>query len=182
MRAALELFCERDFDQVSIEELVGRAGVSRGALYHHFTSKRDLFRAVWKESEVRAIARIASAAQAAGGGPFDQLIAGSRAYLNEAASSRELQRIGLRQSRVVLGWDGWRRAAGELGIGLMEAGVAAAMEAGEMEPGDVAITANVLLAAQIDAALLVASAQDPKAAVASVEPVVVRLLEGLRAR
>lgn len=111
---------------------------------------------------------------------FDLLVAGCRAYLAECAGSQELQRVGLRQSRAVLGWEGWREAAADLGIGLMEASVAAAAEAGEIDAPDVAATSSMLLASFIEAGLSIANDPDPERALARFEPQAVRLIEGLR--
>jgi len=177
--AGRQLFAERDFDEVSTEQILDRAGVSRGAMYHHFASKTELFRAAWEASEREMIARLGSRADPAAN-PFDALAAGCRAYLAECASSRELQRIGLRQSRAVLGWEEWSRAAGELGIRMMEGGVRAAAEAGELKTADVNITAQMLLAAMIEAGLLIATAADPHARSREVEPEALRLVEALR--
>src|SRR5687767_15809227 len=100
--AATALFIERDYADVSTDEIVERAGVSRGALYHHFPTKLDVFKAVYRASEARAVERIARVALDAAD-PFGALVAGSRAYLSEAETSQELRRIGLLQSRAVLG-------------------------------------------------------------------------------
>jgi AcrR family transcriptional regulator len=178
--AARELFTARDFEEVSTSDVLARAGVSRGAMYHHFESKTELFRAAWEASEHELIARLAGNAEAGAGGPFDQLVAGCRAYLAECMSSRELQRLGLRQSRAVLGWEGWSEAAAELGIGMMQAGVWAAAEAGELATANPATTARLILAALIEAGLLIATAPDPPARFREVEPEMTRLLEGLR--
>ena len=179
--AARELFAERDFGDVSTGEILNRAGVSRGAMYHHFDSKTELFQAAWEASERDTIARLAAGAPR-GAGPFDALVAGCRSYLAECASSHELQRIGLRQSRSVLGWEEWSEAASGLGIGVMEAGVRAAAAAGELETTDATLTARILLAAMIEAGLLIASAPNPRARFAEVEPEAMRFVEGLRAR
>lgn len=182
VRAARELFTERDFNDVSTGEILARARVSRGAMYHHFPSKTDLFRAVYIASERDALQRVGAAAQtlAPNDDPFALLIAACRAYLAECASSRELQRIGLRQSRAVLGWEGWREAAADLGIGLVEATVAAAAGAGEIDVNDVAATSSVLLAAAIEAGLSIANDAEPQRARDRFEPELVRLVEGLR--
>lgn len=177
--AARALFTERDFNAVSTQDILRRAGVSRGAMYHHFGSKTELFRAAWEASELDTLARLAASASAAGG-PFEALVRGCRAYLGECARTRELQRIGLRQSRAVLGWEGWSEAAASLGIGVMEAGVRAAADAGELATTDVAATARILLAALIEAGLLIATAADPEAKLAEIEPSAIAFVEGLR--
>jgi AcrR family transcriptional regulator len=177
--AARELFTENDFADVSTEAILERAGVSRGAMYHHFPSKTELFRAAWEASEREAMERIARAVNPELG-PFDALLAGSSAYLAECARSRELQRLGLRQSRAVLGWEGWAEAAAALGIGVMVAGVLGAVQAGELEADDVELTARLVLAALIEAGLLIATAPDPEARFRQVEPEALRLIRGLR--
>jgi AcrR family transcriptional regulator len=179
IEAARQLFIEHDYADVSTDQIISRAGVSRGALYHHFPGKVDVFRAVFVEGERKVVQRLAAEAQA--DSPFESLRAGSRAYMREAETNVELRRIGLAQSRAVLGWEGWREVAAKLGLGLVEGGVRAAMEAGEMRPGDPATVAHVILGALIEAAMIVATADDPAAARARVEPTVDALLDGFRA-
>lgn len=179
VEAAHELFMERDYDQVSTEEILQRSGVSRGALYHHFPSKLDLFRAVFEASERRVIERIAARASSAES-PFEALLGGAMAYLRQCETDAELRRIGLTQSRAVLGWEGWRSAATELGIGMTLAAVTAAIEAGELAPNEPEATALILLGALIEAAMLIVVADDQAAARERSEAVIVDLLEGLR--
>jgi len=170
---------ERDYEQVSTESILERSEVSRGALYHHFPTKLDLFRAVFMASERRVIDRIAAQA-AASGTAFEALLTLARDYLRAAETDEELQRIGLGQSRAVLGWEGWRAACAELGIGAALAGVTAAIEAGELPPRDPETMAIVLLGAMIDAAMLIVVADDRVGARERSEAVIVDLLEGLR--
>jgi AcrR family transcriptional regulator len=177
--AAHGLFVERDYDQVSTEEILERSGVSRGALYHHFPTKLDLFRAVYEANERRALEAMAAEVPA-GVSPFEALVEGARAYLRAAETDEDLRRIGLVQSRAVLGWEGWREAAADLGIGLIRAGVTAAIEAGELPRHDPEALAHTLLAAMIEAAMLIAVADDRAPARERSEAVIVDLLEGLR--
>jgi AcrR family transcriptional regulator len=169
----------RDYDEVSTEEILQRSGVSRGALYHHFPAKLDLFRAVFEASEARVIERIAARLTGADS-PFGALFEGAMAYLRQCESDEELRRIGLTQSRAVLGWEGWRVAADELGIGLVLGLVTAAIEAGELPPHDPETTAHVLLAALIEAAMLIVVAEDRSVARRRSEAAIADLLEGLR--
>jgi AcrR family transcriptional regulator len=179
VEAAHDLFMERDFDRVSIEEILARSGVSRGTLYHHFPSKLDLFEAVYVASEQRALARI-GAALSTESSPAEALLAAAKAYLRLCESDEELRRIGLTQSRAVLGWERWRELAGELGIGVVRALVTAAIEAGELPRRDPETTAIVLLGALIEAAMLVVVAADRTAARERSEEVIVDLLAGIR--
>jgi AcrR family transcriptional regulator len=177
--AAHDLFMERDYDLVSIEDILARSGVSRGALYHHFPTKLDLFLAVYQASEMRVLERIA-AQLSASTGPFEALVDATRAYLRLCETDEELRRIGLAQGRAVLGWEGWRAAAGELGIAVVLALVSAAIEAGELPPRDPETTAQILLGTLIEAAMLIVVAADRVAARERSEAVIVDLLEGLR--
>ena len=163
LAAAHALFMERDYDEVSTEEILERSGVSRGALYHHFPAKLDLFRAVWEASERRAIERVAAEAPP-GSSPFETLLFLARGYMRAAETDEEMRRIGLGQSRKVLGWEAWREAANELGIGVALAAVNAAIEAGELPPHDPETMAIVVLGAMIEAAMLIVVAEDPRAA------------------
>jgi AcrR family transcriptional regulator len=179
MAAAHALFMQRDYDEVSTAEILERSGVSRGALYHHFPTKLDLFRSVWEASERRAIERVAAQAPASAT-PFEALLFLARGYLQAAETDEEMRQIGLGQSRSVLGWEGWREAATRLGLGLVLGAVAAAIEAGELAPNDPETTAIVLLGAAIEAAMLILVAEDPGAARERAEAVMADLLEGLR--
>lgn len=169
----------RDYDKVSTEEILQCSGVSRGALYHHFPSKLDLFRAVFEASESRVIQRIVAQLKGADS-PFGALFEGAMAYLRLCETDEELRRIGLIQSRAVLGWEGWRVAATELGIGLVMGLVTAAIEAGELPPHDPETTAHILLAALIEAAMLIVVAGDRSVARERSEVAIADLLEGLR--
>jgi AcrR family transcriptional regulator len=177
--AATQLFIERDYDAVTTADVIERAGVSRGALYHHFTGKLDLFRAVYDASERRAMARITTSAAEAEG-PFEVLVAASRGYLREVETSKELRRIGIMQSRAVLGWEGWRAAASELGLGFTHASLAAAMDAREIKRRDLEATSHLMLAALVEGATLIATAADPASVRVEVEELVVDLLNALR--
>jgi AcrR family transcriptional regulator len=179
VEAARDLFVERDFAEVSTEEILARSGVSRGALYHHFPTKLDLFRAVWEASEQRLIGRLAAQVPASSS-PFEALVHLATAYLRAAEMDEELRRIGLLQSRAVLGWEGWREAAMGLGIGVALAAVRAAIDCGELPDRDPETMAIVLLGAVIEAAMPIVVSDDPAAARERSEAVIVDLLDGLR--
>jgi AcrR family transcriptional regulator len=180
LAAARSLFIKRDYGKVSTADVLKEAGVSRGALYHHFPSKRELYREVWRDSERRLMERLAASAVEAKT-PFEALVLGCRAYLDEAATNRELQRIGLLQSRSVLGWEDWREGIRDLGLASMRAAIEAAMDAGELRRTDPEATAQLAMAALIEAGLLIATSRDRRAARTAAEPPLMEMLEGLRA-
>ena len=176
---ARELFAERGYANVGTEEIVQRAGVTRGALYHHFRGgKEELFRAV----VVQISAETAQQVRAAAGvieDPWDALVAGIDAFL-DACATAEVQRILLIDGPAVLGWDVWRTIDAEYGLGLLEAALQGAIDAGRLPPQPARAAAHVLLGALDEAAMVVARADDPLAARAEMGQTVHRLLEGLR--
>src|SRR5690349_22460513 len=100
--AALELFSERGYADVGTEEIVARANVTRGALYHHFEDKRDLFRAVFERVEEDLVQKIAATMEGAGD-PWELMLAGMRAFL-DACDDPAVKQISLTDAPAVLGW------------------------------------------------------------------------------
>jgi AcrR family transcriptional regulator len=180
LASARPLFAERGFTGTGREEIVERAGLTRGALYHHFASKRDLFRATFEEVEAEVTERVARAAAAAAD-PLDALRRGCHEFL-DAATDEAVQRIVLLDAPAVLGWHEWRELEARYGLGLTTAGLEAAMQAGVIERQPVEPLAHMLLAALCEAALLVAGAPDPTRARAEVGVVVDHLLDRLATR
>jgi AcrR family transcriptional regulator len=167
--AARSLFAERGYAGVGTEEIVRAAGVTRGALYHHFADKRDLFEAVYEQLEADLTERIASGALAANAdSPLAAMRAGAAMFLR-ACTEPEAQRIALLDGPAVLGWARWREIGAEHGLGLIEATLRAAIEADAIPRQPVRPLAHVLMGALDEAALLVATAEDPEGARAEVE-------------
>jgi AcrR family transcriptional regulator len=160
LRAGRELFAEHGFAGTPREDIVERAGVTRGALHHHFGRKEDLFRAVFAQLEEELCLDIANAALS-GTDSMSQLRLGSEAFL-DAALNPAFQRIVLVDAPAVLGWDEWRELDAHYGLGLMTAGLQLAMNDGFIEKRPVELLAHLLLAALNEAALLVASSDDPE--------------------
>jgi AcrR family transcriptional regulator len=178
--AARELFAERGYAEVGTEDVVRRAGVTRGALYHHFRDKQDVFRAVYEQTELEIVGAIGERMDGVAD-PMELLVAGVRAFL-DACSDPVMMRIGLRDAPAVLGWEEWREIGNRHGLGLVTGGLRAAMDAGQIIDADVRTLAHLLLSALAEASLLIASADDPNAARAEVERTLLALLDGLRVR
>lgn len=177
---ARELFSERGYGAVGTEEIVQRAGVTRGALYHHFRDKEDLFRAVYEAVESELTEKIAAGALAQSE-PIEALRAGTRMFL-DACLEPEVQRIVLIDGPAVLGWEEWRAIAEQYGFGLVQVALQGAMDAGAIAEQPVRPLAHVLMGALDEAALYVARADDVKRARREVGDTLDLLLEGLRAR
>jgi AcrR family transcriptional regulator len=162
LEAARALFAERGYAGVGTEEIVRAAGVTRGALYHHFEGKRDLFEAVYERVEVELAERIAAGALASNASsPLDAMRAGAEMFL-QACTEPEAQQIALLDGPSVLGWDRWREIAAEHGLGLIEATLQAAIAADAIRDQPVRPLAHLLMGALDEAAMLVAGAEDPE--------------------
>jgi len=177
--AGRALFAQRGYAAVGTEEIVQRAGVTRGALYHHFRDgKEELFRAVLVQVTAETAQRVTRSALAQER-PWEQLVAGIDAFL-DAATTLEVQRIVLIDGPSVLGWDVWRAIDSDYGLGLVEAALQRAVDAGELASHPTNAMAHVLIGALEEAAMVVARAEDPVAARAEMGETVRRLLDGLR--
>lgn len=176
--AARRLFTERGYDEVGTEEIVRAAGVTRGALYHHFGGKRELLEAAYEQLEAESTERVARVVLGSDlESPLAAMRAGIEAFLDECAEP-ELRRIALHEAPAVLGWERWREIGAANGLGLIEASLGAAVEAGEIRSVPVGPTAHLLLGALDEAAMLVARSEDP-ASRAEVTSVLLLLLDSL---
>lgn len=177
--AARPLFAERGYAGVGTEEIARAAGVTRGALYHHFDGKRELFEAVYEQIEIELAERIAAGAlQANATSPLAAMRAGAEMFLL-ASTEPQTQQIVLLDGPSVLGWDRWREIATAHGLGLIEATLQAAIEAREIDTQPVRPLAHVLMGALDEAAMLVARAEDPERMRAEVGQTLEVLLVGL---
>ena len=177
--AARQLFTERGYAATSTTEIVERAGVTRGALYHHFAAKDELFRAVFEQLEGEVTKLVAEEALTSPD-PLEQLRRGTRAYL-DACIDPAVQRVVLLDGPSVLGWETWQEIEQRYGYGLVLAGVEAAIGAGLISALPVDPLAHVLFGALTEAGMVVARADEPRTARADMEAAMDRLLDGLRA-
>jgi AcrR family transcriptional regulator len=176
--AGRPLFAKRGYAEVGTEEIVRAAGLTRGALYHQFGGKKELFEAVYAHIEHELAERI-GADVAAASGPLEAMQIGMENFL-DACLEEEVQRILLIEAPAVLGWERWREIGTEAGLGLIEATLAAAIDAGELKPQPLRPLAHVVMGAMDEAAMYMARADDPRAARAEVAGTLAALLDGLR--
>lgn len=171
------LFGERGYAGVGTEEIVRRARMTRGALYHHFHSKEDLFRAVYEAVERDLVEQIAATATSAAN-PVEALRAGARAFL-EACEDPAIRRIALIDAPSVLGWEQWRDIGMKYGLGLVQSTLEAAIEAGLIERQPVRPLAHLLLGSIDEGGMLVARADDDGQTKCEVAAAVDRFLSAL---
>ena len=179
--AARPLFAERGYADVGTEEIVRAAGVTRGALYHHFAGKEDLFLAVFEHVEDELLEQIgARVVASAANSPLAALGAGIEQMLDLAADPGFAQ-IALIDAPAVLGWQQWREVGWRYGMGLTEQVLGAAVEAGEITEQPLRPLAHALLGALDEAVLYVARAEDQRRAHTEMTAVLASMLGGLRA-
>ena len=177
--AARPLFAERGFAAVGTEEVVRAAGVTRGALYHQFDDKTELFAAVVEQVEAELVEQLAGGSLAEATDPLSALSAGAREMLDLLAEPG-IERIVLLDAPSVLGWERLREIGTRYGFGLVGGALEAAMEAGQIARGPVRPLAHLLLGALDEGALYVSRAPDQDAARAELAASFERVLDGLR--
>lgn len=162
-RVARATFGGHGYARTSLEGVAAAAGMTKGAVYHHFGSKEALFEDVFRREHRATIAHVAAKARTARD-PVDAIVKGVRAYF-DALQDEVARRILLQDGPSVLGWERWRRCEEPGFQQMLEASLAAAAKAGMLRAGlHPAETAVLLLGAVTEGALTIAHASDPTAA------------------
>ena len=164
--AARDLFAQQGYAATGREEIAERAGVTRGALYHHFGSKQAIFRAVVERLESEITERVARAGLA-GATARDRFEGGASEFL-DACLDPAVSRVLLLEAPVVLGWKVWREIEEQYGLALVRLSLQEVAGEAGLTASDVEVLAPVLLGTLQEAALLVTTAPDPVVARADV--------------
>lgn len=175
--AARELFGAQGYAETSLEQIVAAASVTKGALYHHFGGKEQLFREVFR-SVKQELSRVVAAAQW-NPDPWTALLAGCRTFI-EAHTDPRLQRIVLLDGRAVLSWEAWHEVDSEYGTVILRSALRRAINHGLIELQPLNSLATILSGSLTEACMLVPNAEDPAAARREAIAIVDRLLQGLR--
>lgn len=178
VRTATQLFAREGYDAVSIEKVLAACAISRGALYHHFSSKETLFEAVFEAMEIY-VAEQTVARSSGAGDPVKGLRTGCEAFL-DLAQEGAVRQIVLTDAPAVLGWEKWRAIDARHGFGLLKAALGRIGADGALPAESVEIFAHILLASLTEVALLIARAPDRKGAAvrgkAAIQMLLTRLL------
>ena len=174
LAAGRELFATRGFAGVPAEQIVRTAGVTRGAMYHHFGDKTELFAAVLEQLEEEITSDLLGSLADVSA---EELLPAAVSAFLDICERPGVQRIALVEAPVALGWERWREIERRHGLGLVNALLEErAAAAGTVVPPNLG---QVVLGAVIEAALLVAHADDPAAARRDAEASLGALLSGL---
>jgi AcrR family transcriptional regulator len=172
-RQARKLFAQKGYSGANTNELVERARVTKGALYHHFANKKELYQAVVEDMEQELVERLEAAG--AGRAPWERLSAMCSAYV-DACREPALARILVLEAPAVLGWKTWCNLEQRYEV----AAFARCLREidGLNEPAET--LAQVILGALTTGARVIATAPDPEAARTEVQQTIDRLICGLR--
>jgi AcrR family transcriptional regulator len=177
--AARALFGERGYAATSLDEVVQAANVTKGALYHHFEGKQELFGAVYEEVKREVSERAATAFLEPD--PWLGLCAGCQGMLDAHLDSR-VQRIVLQDAQAILDADTIRRIDNRYGAAVLRGALRRSVRTGIIRPFPLKILALMLTGAIVEGCRVVADSDDSTHARQEAGDVLITLLEGLRPR
>jgi AcrR family transcriptional regulator len=177
IEVATRLFAEHGYEGTSIEAVLSAAGVSRGALYHHFAGKEALFEAVVSAVSEQVTVKLTETVQGCAD-PLDAMRTAALAWIDLAADP-VIQRVVLVDAPSVLGWDRWRAMDDGRTLGTMRVMLQAISDSGRLPAELVAPFSHMILAALDEIVLVIARAPDSKAAVGEGRMAVQALLDRL---
>lgn len=177
---ARDLFTERGYAATSIEDIVQRAGVARGALYHHFSGKDALFRSVYETVQAEVATRVMAAAGLAMSEPWAAVRAGLSAFL-DACLEPTFRRVVVLDSVAVLQQDAWDGGIEHIELPMLRTVLTPLVGAGLLPGVAVEPLVYVTLGGLYGAALFISRSPEPQVARGEVEAVIDTLIGGLRA-
>lgn len=172
------LFAERGYGGVALEEIADAAKVTRGAVYHHYASKRGLFEAVAAREQERVADAVVRAADVESD-PWEGLRAGCQAFL-VASLADQSRRILLIDAPAVLGWSSWRRQDAEASGAHLSDAIEELAHEGVIDVRSSAGASALLSGAMNEAALCIADSDQCDVALEAVLVDLFRMLDGLR--
>jgi len=176
--AAQRHFADRGYDETSVAEILESADVSRGAMYHHFAAKDDVFAAVFVRTSANAI-RLAATDQRDEATALEVLTAACLRWL-EVVTEPEFAQVLLVDGPAVLGWERCRVLEEATSLGVMRNAIAATVDAEEVEVPSIDVAARLINAVLAEAALGLVSAPS-RANRSAVARTVVAMIGGIAA-
>jgi len=177
-RHASAVFAEKGYSEASIDEIVQRAGVTKGALYHHFPDKLQLYRSVVQDMAQGLVSTIEAAAESQPD-PWHRLEAMCNAYL-DACQNSDVQRVLVVDAPVVLGWKSWCDINNDTSTGALASCLRDAMAAGQIDEQSSENLAQLISGSLNVAARVIVESPRISEARTTVSHSMERLLSGLR--
>jgi AcrR family transcriptional regulator len=175
--AAADAFAAQGFAHTSVDDIVRRARLTKGALYHHFKDKTAVFEAVFCRIEEGIVARVAEAS-ARVSDPWARVDAGFGAFLDAALDPRN-RRVVFEEAPVALGWARWREIEQQYMMGVLRATLRSLHDAGLIRAEPLDLVAPVLFAAIAEATQVAAQDKDTKAGRRAAKRLMIQLVRGL---
>jgi AcrR family transcriptional regulator len=175
---ASDLFTKNGYAATSLDAIVKRARVTKGALYHHFSGKQALFEAAFNQVETKAMAQLTKAIDGEGS-PWERALEGVQEYI-KVCLDPTYQRLVIREAPVVMGYERWRECEERFSYGIVRNVLEQLIEAGELGDIPVEVTARMMFASLSAGANIIAEASDPKKASAEVFTALIHMIEGIR--
>lgn len=172
-------FTQSGYHQTGTNELVALASVTRGALYHHFADKKDLFEAVFRQVAEETAERANAAARALSGNLWEKFLAAMESYLELRADDPEAQRILTIEGPAVFGWERWRELQSDT-FDAIAGTLAELMDQNLIQRLPPRALAGQITAALNDAALAVANSDDPETELRDQTTAMLASLRGLQ--
>ncbi len=179
LAAGKKVFADVGYAAARTEEIVASAGLTRGALYHHYGDKQGLFRAVLEEIQVELAAEITRHARAAGDSVVERLRTGFQTYL-DAALREDVRQILLVDGPAVLGWDVWQEIDLRYAFGTTLQALERAMALGAIKDAPLSELTHVMLGAVTQAGLEIGRSVNPQETRAQYGKVIDMLIDNLR--
>lgn len=176
--AALERFAEHGYAGTSLDEIAAAARVTKGALYHHFKGKQDLFEAAFMDVEEQATERIRSAIRTIGD-PWEKALTGLREFL-AVTRTQGYRRIVIQDGPAVLGYERYREREESSTFGLVQEIVASLLDDHHLPASTTAAFTRLFFGAMSATGSAVSTAEDPQQASDDAEGAIVLVLAGIR--
>lgn len=177
LETGMRMFAEREYGEISAEELVRAAGLTRGALYHHFDGKRGLFEAVFEDLESQAAQRIRTTLDSASD-PFERVKHGIAEFL-DVCSEDDYRHVVLLQGPLALGWQRWRELDHHYLGGLVLDAVQMLLDASLVQPYPAELIARAFYGALTELSLTITQSDDPHDAQLQAMSLLQDLISGL---
>ena len=178
IKIATELFAEKGYANTALEEVVHLAGVTRGALYHHFKNKKELFEAVLEEVLTDIYVQIMKASRSCKD-PWNKLLISSSTFL-KASTNPVTKQIVIIDASGVLGMDGLRKIDENYSISAMKGILLELKESYGLSSINIDVLVEAIYGATQQCAVWVASAKDSEKALSEANSTMELLYSSLK--